>query len=267
MKVVVAGGGLAGLAAALELVEAGDEVAVLEARPKLGGAVQTLPERDGDPDPPPDNGQHIALGCFTEYLRFLARVGQAAAYRRGPLALRVIGESGATSVLASGAVALLRYRHVSLRDRVAIARMTRRLGSLRPADHEGETFAALLRRLGQSQAAIDRFWDVFIRPALNLRSEEVSAEPALFTIQTALLGPRQASDVVLPAAPLGAMHGDAAGRVLVERGATIRTGARGDGRWAARGRPPGRGRRAPGRRGRGTPRTSRWSRGARSRRT
>ena len=56
MKVAVVGGGLAGLAAALELVDAGHTVTLLEARPTLGGAVQTLPEREGDPDPPPDNG-------------------------------------------------------------------------------------------------------------------------------------------------------------------------------------------------------------------
>ena len=66
-RVAVVGGGLAGLAAALELADAGHEVVLHEARPTLGGAVQTLPEREGDPPPPPDNGQHIALGCFTEY--------------------------------------------------------------------------------------------------------------------------------------------------------------------------------------------------------
>lgn len=226
MKAVVVGGGLAGLAAALELQDAGHEVTLLEARPTLGGAVQTLPERERDPDPPPDNGQHIALGCCTEYLGFLARVGQAGAVRREPLLLPVVGEDGSVARIAPGPLALLRYRHVSLRDRLAIARIARRLGGLAPEDHDGETFASLLRRLGQSQAAIDRFWDVFLRPALNLRSEEVSAAPALFTVQTALLGERSASDLVLPVAPLGAMHGEAAGRALEAGGAVVRTGAR-----------------------------------------
>src|SRR5581483_10972682 len=68
VRAVVAGGGLAGLAAALDLADAGADVTLLEARPTLGGAVQTLPRRDGDPEPPPDNGQHIALGCFSAYL-------------------------------------------------------------------------------------------------------------------------------------------------------------------------------------------------------
>ncbi len=226
MNAVVVGGGLAGLAAALELRDAGRRVTLLEARPTLGGAVQTLPERAGDPDPPPDNGQHVALGCCTEYLRFLERIGQAGAVRREQLSLPVIGEDGKVARIGAGPVALLRYGHVSLADRLAVARVTRRLAKLDPAEHDGETFADLLRRLGQSQAAVDRFWDVFIRPALNLRSEEVSAAPALFTVQTALLGTRQDSDLLLPAAPLGAMHGEAARHVLTAGGASIRTGAR-----------------------------------------
>jgi squalene-associated FAD-dependent desaturase len=226
VRAVVVGGGLAGLAAALELADARHDVTVLEARPTLGGAVQTLPEREGDPDPPPDNGQHIALGCCVEYLGFLARIGQAGSVRREPLALPVIAENGGVARIAPGPLGLLRYGHVSLRDRLTISRVARRLGKLDPAEHDDETFAALLRRLGQSQAAIDRFWDVFIRPALNLRCEEVSAAPALFTVQTALLGEREASDVVLPLAPLGVMHGEAAGAALRERGGVVRTGER-----------------------------------------
>ena len=226
MKAVVVGGGLAGLVAALDLSDAGHDVTVLEARPTLGGAVQTLPAREGDPDPPPDNGQHIALGCCTEYLSFLERIGQARSVRREPLALPVIAEDGSVAFIAPGALGLLRYRHVSLRDRLAIARVSRRLGRLDPAQHDDVTFASLLRRLGQSDLAIDRFWDVFIRPALNLRCEEVSAAPALFTVQTALLGDRDASDLLLPVVPLAEMHGDAAAASLRERGAVVRAGER-----------------------------------------
>jgi hypothetical protein len=81
----------------------------------------------------------------------------------------------------------------------------------------GETFGAVLRRFGASDAAAERFWDVFIRPALNLRADEVDAGAGLFTVRTALLGRRGNADLVLPLKPLGWMHGDAAGRVLGER--------------------------------------------------
>jgi len=100
MRVAVVGGGLAGLSAALELVDGGHEVTLHEARPTLGGAVQTLPRREGDPEPPPDNGQHVALGCFTEYLRFLDRVGQSGSVRRMPLELPVLDEHGRSASIS-----------------------------------------------------------------------------------------------------------------------------------------------------------------------
>jgi squalene-associated FAD-dependent desaturase len=215
VKLAVIGGGLAGLAAALDLVDAGQAVTVYEARPTLGGAVQTLPEREGDPEPPPDNGQHIALGCFTEYLAFLERIGEGGSYLRTRLALPVLGEDGRVAEIAPSLPSLLRYRHLPVRDRIRIPLVTARCRNARA--NPGETFGALLRRLGASDAAIDRFWDMFIRPALNLRCEEVDAEAGLFTVRTALLGPRANSDVILPTRPLGWMHGDAAGRVLGDR--------------------------------------------------
>ncbi|HEX4806399.1 MAG TPA: hydroxysqualene dehydroxylase HpnE [Conexibacter sp.] len=221
MKVVVVGGGLAGLSAALELVDGGHEVELHEARPTLGGAVQTLPRREGDPEPPPDNGQHIALACFTEYVRFLERVGEAKGVWRRRLELPVVDERGRTAVIAPSALALLRYRHVTLGDRLRIVRALARWG-----EAGGETFADALRGRGQSEAAIDRFWDVFIRPALNLPSAEASAAAGDFTVRTALLGDRRDSDLLLPMAPLGELHGDAAGRALEAAGAAVRTGSR-----------------------------------------
>ena len=224
MKAVVVGGGLAGCAAAVDLVRSGYDVSLVEARPTLGGAVQTLPEREGDPPPPPDNGQHIALGCFTEYLRFLDRIGERGSYVRKPLALPVIAEDGTESAIRPSLPALVGYAHLSLRDRLLIPVVTARCRSAKP--RAGETFGALLRRLGASAAAVERFWDVFIRPALNLRADEADAHAGLFTVRTALLGARHNSDLVLPARPLGAMHGEAARRALEEAGATVRTGER-----------------------------------------
>jgi squalene-associated FAD-dependent desaturase len=227
MRVAVVGGGLAGLAAALDLVDAGHEVSVHEARPTLGGAVQTLPEREGDPSPPPDNGQHIALGCFEEYLRFLERIGERGSYVRRRLALPVIGEDGRVAVIAPTLRALLRYRHLPFRERLGLVRVLQRMRSVPDEPPlNAQTFGRLLRSLGASELQIDRFWDVFIRPALNLPTAEAGAVMGLFTVKTALLGPRSAADLVLPTRPLGQMHGEAAGRALERAGAEVRTGIR-----------------------------------------
>ena len=136
MKAAVVGGGLAGLAAALDLADAGVEVTLHEARPTLGGAVQTLPEREGDPEPPPDNGQHIALGCFTEYLRFLERVGEGRSYLRTRLALPVLAEDGSRS---------------DIKPSLPGAALVRARAAARPAPHPGR-HRALPQREGRSRA-------------------------------------------------------------------------------------------------------------------
>jgi squalene-associated FAD-dependent desaturase len=225
VRAVVVGGGLAGLAAALDLVDAEHDVDLLEARPTLGGKVQTLPARDGDPEPPPDNGQHIALGCFTEYLRFLQRIGSAGQVRRLRFELTVVDEVGRAADIAYGLRSLLRYAHIPMRDRLRVASLLARLPKLDPGRH---TFGHFLRSQGQTQPAIERFWEVFLRPAVNLRVDEVQAEVAWFTVCRALRSGRAASDLVLPAAPLGEMHGEAARLALEQAGARVQTGVRVD---------------------------------------
>lgn len=225
MRAAVVGGGLAGCAAALDLVDAGHEVTLYEGRPTLGGAVQTLPERDGDPSPPPDNGQHIALGCFTEYLSFLERIGEGDSYVRRPLELPVIDEDGAVATITPALSSLLRYSHLPLRERLRLLAVMVRLRRGGASAHP-ETFGELLRRHGASDIQVERFWDVFVRPALNLRTDEVWSVPGVFTVRTALLGDRSASDLILPRKPLGWMHGDAAGRALEAAGATVKTATR-----------------------------------------
>jgi hydroxysqualene dehydroxylase len=227
MRATVVGGGLAGCAAALELLDSGHDVTLLEARPTLGGAVQTLPEREGDPPPPPDNGQHVGLGCFTEYLAFLDRIGEGGSVRRMRLSLPVVDEQRRWAQISPASILLARYAHLPLRDRP----FAWQLYSLRSADadaHDDETFEAFLLGRGQSPAAIERFWDVFIRPALNLPCAEASAAMGIFTVQTALLSGLRAGELMLPTKPLGWMHGDAAQRTLERRGATVETGAKVD---------------------------------------
>ena len=70
-RVVVVGGGLAGITAAIALAESGADVTLLEARPRLGGATCSF-HRDGLIV---DTGQHVFLGCCSAYRGLLAKLG------------------------------------------------------------------------------------------------------------------------------------------------------------------------------------------------
>ena len=62
-RVGVVGGGLAGIAAALTLADAGCRRHACRAAPRLGGLTSSI-ERDGLSF---DNGQHVFLGCCSAY--------------------------------------------------------------------------------------------------------------------------------------------------------------------------------------------------------
>ena len=76
-KVLIAGGGLAGLSAAAALGSAGFDVELFEARPFLGGRATSypLPGADEEAAETIDNCQHVLLRCCVNLLDFYTRLG------------------------------------------------------------------------------------------------------------------------------------------------------------------------------------------------
>jgi len=91
--VVVVGGGLAGISAAVDLAEAGLSVTLLEARPWLGGATCSFARRGLTID----NGQHAFLRCCGAYRDLLAKLGVASSVAiQNRLELTVLGSPDGT---------------------------------------------------------------------------------------------------------------------------------------------------------------------------
>jgi squalene-associated FAD-dependent desaturase len=228
LRVAVVGGGLAGLAAALECAEAGAAVTLYEARARLGGATFSI-RRNGYWL---DNGQHVALRCCIAYRSFLRRLGVENRLELQPrLRVPVLAPGGRRAALERTALpapfhlagSLLRYRHLSLRDRVRAAPAVAVLRTLDPADRrlDAETFGAWLRRHGQSGRAVRAFWNLIALPTLNLPADDASLMLAAKVFRTGLLDDSDACDLALPSVPLQELHGDAAARALGAAGVRI----------------------------------------------
>ena len=97
-RVVIVGGGLAGLAAASALARHGIPATLLESRPRWGGRASSfLDQATGEAI---DNCQHVALGCCTNFLEFCRTVGMDGAFcREGELTF--LSPEGASSRLAA----------------------------------------------------------------------------------------------------------------------------------------------------------------------
>jgi len=229
LRVAVVGGGLAGITAALECADAGADVTLFEARPRLGGATFSI-NRDGYML---DNGQHIALRCCTEYRRLLVTLGTAQHLELQPrLRILVLDGSGRRVTFARTALpaplhlagALLRYGHISPRERLLAVRAVAALRALDAADPRLDTmtFGDWLRARGQSERAIERLWNLIALPTLNLDADDASLALATFVFRTGLIDESDACDLAVPAVPLSQLHGSPAADALRARGVTIR---------------------------------------------
>src|SRR5580693_8741140 len=75
-RVIIVGGGLAGLATAAALGGAGFDVELYEARGFLGGRATSFPLAPSEPDSVViDNCQHVLLKCCVNLLDFYSRLG------------------------------------------------------------------------------------------------------------------------------------------------------------------------------------------------
>jgi squalene-associated FAD-dependent desaturase len=231
--VIVVGGGLAGLAAACELADRGRPVTVLEAKSRLGGATFSF-HRNGVEV---DNGQHVLLRCYTEYRAFLARLGvehhidmqerfhipvQAADGRR-----HVLARTPRLPAPLHLGPSLLRYGALSIADRVKVLRAVEALRRLDMDDLglDEQDFATWLRAHWQNDRTIAALWNLITTAALNTDAAGASLLLCAMVFRTALLDRADAADVGVPAVSLQRLHGEAAEKYLLDRGARIQLNA------------------------------------------
>jgi squalene-associated FAD-dependent desaturase len=232
-RVLIVGGGLAGITTALDCAAAGASVTLVEVRRRLGGAAYSF-ERDGMQL---DNGQHVFLRCCVAYRALLARLGSERLTTVQPrLEIPVLKPGHEPVLLRRGALpapvhlagALARYPHLTLRERLGAARAA--LGLMRldldePA-LDAQTFGAWLARRGQGPRALAALWDLIALPTLNLQAAEASLALAAFVFRTGLLSGADAGDIGFHDATLAETIGEPAERALRDAGVEVRLGWR-----------------------------------------
>jgi len=227
-RVAVVGGGWAGMAAAVTLVQAGVSTTVYEAGRTLGGRARrtTLDGIDLD------NGQHVLIGAYRETLRLLREVGvdPGVALLRMPLALEIAGRFRLSTPRLPAplhvAAGLLGARGLSLGDRLRIIRFMRAIrasGYRLAQDVPVPTLLAEHRQLG---APTELIWEPLCVAALNTPLHAASAQVFLNVLRDSLGADRESSDLLLPRVDLSALLPEPAARYVEARGGRVLVGQR-----------------------------------------
>jgi len=216
-RVAIAGGGLAGMAAAAALREAGFSVDLFEARGFLGGRATSYPlPGSGDEPELIDNCQHVLLPCCVNLLDLYERLNVRLLvefFRE----IHFIEPGGRVSTLKPGMLpaplhftgSFFSMKCLGVADKIAIARGLMALLWERRRRRDLDCISMLdwLREKRQTQRAIDRFWRQVLVSAVNEELDRMAASHGFQVFWLGFLARPDAARIGLPAVPLSLLYG------------------------------------------------------------
>ena len=208
--VTIVGGGVAGMSAACALAEAGLRVQLVERRGYLGGRASSYLHPGVNEII--DNCQHALFGCCTNLLGFYRRIGVAERIH-WTSSMTMIEPGGRRSPLGPcwlpaplhGLPKLLAAAAFTLSDKIALGRAFAAL--VRPIRSDStESLGAWLRRHGQTQGALNRFWRLVIASALNAEIDSIALPYAAKVIRELFMNSAEAGAMGMSTVPLSELY-------------------------------------------------------------
>ena len=227
-KVIVIGGGFAGLSAAAYLAKNKFKVTLLEASPKLGGRAYSF--LDKETNSVLDNGQHILMGCYYETLKFLSLIGAKENFHfQKRLEVNFVNEEFQILSLKSFPffypinllIGLLKFEAISLADRLSLLKVFFKLPFLSSDKFSKMNIKEWLAKENQSQNVQAAFWRILAVGALNTSIEKASAKIFIDILKQIFLKGNSAATIILPKYGLSESYCKNAEEYIVKNGGEI----------------------------------------------
>jgi zeta-carotene desaturase len=200
MRVAIVGAGLAGMAAAVELADAGHEVEIFESRPFVGGKVGSWVDPDGNHV---EMGLHVFFGCYYNLFDLMQKVGTSDSLLLKEHTHTFVNRGGRTGALDfrfitgapfNGLKAFFTTSQLSAQDKLqnaialGISPLVRGLvdfdGAMKTIrDLDGISFADWFRNHGGSNGSLKRMWNPIAYALGFIDTENISARCMLTIFQ------------------------------------------------------------------------------------
>ena len=200
MRVAIVGAGLAGMATAIDLVDAGTEVEIFESRPFVGGKVGSWVDKEGNHI---EMGLHVFFGCYYNLFELMRKVGAGDNLRLKDHTHTFINKGGRVGELDfrfltgapfNGLKAFFTTSQLSAIDKITNSLALGTSPIVRGlVDFEGAmktirnldsiSFADWFRKHGGNQGSLDKMWNPIAYALGFIDTENISARCMLTIFQ------------------------------------------------------------------------------------
>ncbi len=232
--IIIVGGGLSGLTAAVRLTSADVPVLLLEQKPYLGGRARSFPDPEsGDVV---DNGQHLLIAGYRRTRELLRTIGghEDLYIQKRPLLLFHHPTRGFGRVMLHLLPAplhflwgIMRFTILPIGDRLNILKAGLHLRSLGETGLEraaAMTIAEWLDERRQSAESRRCFWEPLATAIMNEKTTAASAGPFLRALAAAFLTDPAGSALAFPRVGLSQLFADRAQEYIAAHHGHVRCG-------------------------------------------
>lgn len=204
-KVLVIGGGLAGLSTAVYLSKNKFKVTLLEASPKLGGRTYSFYDKELDLEI--DNGQHIMMGCYRATIDFLELIGSKEKLHVENNLNLLFFNSGYKNVEIKSLgifypfdliFGLLLARGLTFKEKYQLKIFFTKLIFQKGSKLQNLTVSEWLRINRQSESLITKFWSVLVLGTMNTSPDKASAGTFFNVLKNVFLKGGNGYEMVIP---------------------------------------------------------------------
>ena len=230
---IIAGGGIAGLAAAVFLDELGFRVTLFEKKPIFGGRAYSF--SDKKTGCVVDNGQHLLIGAYHETISLVERVGakhklQTQIPTKVPLCFE--GGRRADFKIANAPPPLgilsgfLKCPLFSIREKFLLFKLGKTLRKMKSGKKplpENQTVREWLESCGQTPRLIRNFWEILTLATLNDTIDFACASHLVVVLLKSFFSERQDGFLIFPKVGLSELFVEPILDYLKLRGQTVQT--------------------------------------------
>lgn len=224
-KLLILGGGVAGLACAEALSHSGVQITLLESRKTLGGRASSF--LDGPSGEQLDNCQHVSLGCCTAYEQFARRMKLSHLFHHERLLTFHSPEHGFSRFPIDRLPSPLHLtrafwnlKHLTWWQKRQLLSGLWKLMRLKGEQLE-QNFDSWLKASGQSSELRQRFWDPVILSALSERTDRTSIKYVQQVFWWSFFAHREGLCVQIPNVTLSQLYNEHCGNQLESRGVEV----------------------------------------------